>query len=284
MRTLLPMLILVACGDTTEEPPADPTGCNGADVLCERRFDELVVAMTHNGMSSAEDDWLAPNQTHGMARQLEDGVRGFMLDTHYGDGDEALLCHGFCGVGSMPLVEGLSIFTSFLEANPREVITFMFEADISAEDTAKAFDDAGLTPFTYAHDPSAPWPTLETLIAAETRAIVFHQGGTTEPAWYMAGYSDFVWDTDYAADTAADFSCDRLRGNSEHSLFLMNHFLTSPLASADLAEQVNHNPLLLDRAEQCALEAGQPVNWIAVDFYDIGDVLETVDILNGATE
>jgi hypothetical protein len=26
------------------------------------------------------------------------------------------------------------------------------------------------------------------------------------------------------------------------------------------------------------------VNWIAVDFYDIGDVLETVSILNGVAE
>ena len=60
----------------------------------------------------------------------------------------------------------------------------------------------------------------------------------------------------------------------------MNHFLTKPFASPNLADQVNFNPLLEDRVAQCTAEAGQAVDWIAVDFIDRGDVLETVAALN----
>lgn len=284
MRTLAPLLLLGCAGAAVDGDSAAPsTACNGAESLCAKRFDELVVPMTHNAMSSAEEEWLAPNQTHAIPRQLEDGVRGFMLDTHYDDGEPAL-CHGFCSVGSTPLDDGLRQFTDFLDAHPREVLTFMIENGVSAEDTAAAFAAADLLRYTYAHDPAEPWPTLEALIEADTRLVVFHQGGGTEPAWYMDGYAAYVWDNDYSAESAEDFTCDRLRGSTEHALYLMNHFLTAPLASPDLAEQVNHNPLLLDRARQCEAEAGQPVNWISVDFYDIGDVLETAAILNGVAE
>ena len=68
---------------------------------------------------------------------------------------------------------------------------------------------------------------------------------------------------------------------ADNDLFLMNHFLTSPVASPDLADQVNHQPLLGDRADQCMSETGDFINWIAVDFYDIGDLFEVIDDLNG---
>ena len=45
-------------------------------------------------MSAAEDSgWLAPNQNHGIARQLDDGIRALLIDdTHYGSpGGRAVL-------------------------------------------------------------------------------------------------------------------------------------------------------------------------------------------------
>ena len=38
---------------------------------------------------------------------------------------------------------------------------------------------------------------------------------------------------------------------------------------------------LLDRAHECERKRGLPVNLIAVDFYDQGDLLAVVDELNG---
>src|SRR5215207_1699725 len=69
-----------------------PAECNGSAALCDRRFDEVVYPTTHNAMSNEAEGWLAPNQYLGIAQQLEDGVRGLMLDTHLWEGD-VLLCH-----------------------------------------------------------------------------------------------------------------------------------------------------------------------------------------------
>lgn len=291
MRTLL--FLLVGCngattsdsGNTSDDAPVDSGGsasepCNGHAALCGRRFDEVSLAFTHNAMSSAERDWIFPNQNLAVPTQLADGIRGFMLDTHY-DGDGTALCHSSCLLGSTPLDEGLREFTTFLDANPREVLAFMIQNGISAADTATAFDAADLTRYTYAHEPGAPWPTLEALIAADTRLVVFHEGGGTGPAWYMDGYADYVWDNPYSAQSVDDFSCDLLRGDTSHALFLVNHFLTAPLASADLATEANALPVLRDHVQRCETEAGQRVNGVAVDFYDIGGVLQVVDELNG---
>ncbi len=59
--------------------------CNGHPELCDRRLDRVAFAMTHNSMSAADvPNWMFPNQERGIRAQLEDGVRGFMIDVHYG--------------------------------------------------------------------------------------------------------------------------------------------------------------------------------------------------------
>jgi hypothetical protein len=59
--------------------------CNGSADLCGRRLDEVVFPATHNSMSSAEiTDWMFPQQERSIPAQLEDGIRGLLLDVHYG--------------------------------------------------------------------------------------------------------------------------------------------------------------------------------------------------------
>ncbi|HEX5133707.1 MAG TPA: hypothetical protein VFX92_14630 [Candidatus Krumholzibacteria bacterium] len=59
--------------------------CNGHPELCDRRFDRVALATTHNSMSAGDiADWMFPNQQKGIRKQLEDGIRGFLIDVHYG--------------------------------------------------------------------------------------------------------------------------------------------------------------------------------------------------------
>ncbi len=59
--------------------------CNGHPELCDRRFDSVALATTHNSMSAGDiADWMFPNQQKGIRAQLEDGIRGFLIDVHYG--------------------------------------------------------------------------------------------------------------------------------------------------------------------------------------------------------
>jgi hypothetical protein len=59
--------------------------CNGYAALCSRRLDQVVFAGTHNSMSSADTrGWLLVNQRRTIRRQLDDGIRLFLIDPHYG--------------------------------------------------------------------------------------------------------------------------------------------------------------------------------------------------------
>ncbi len=64
---------------------APEVGCNGSTALCDRPLNEVVFPATHNSYAAAaEPGWYFPNQRFGIARQLRDGIRAFLIDTHYG--------------------------------------------------------------------------------------------------------------------------------------------------------------------------------------------------------
>ena len=70
-------------GVSAEAPPI--VRCNGHAELCDRPLDQVALAATHNSMSAADyPGWLFAQQEHGLARQLDDGIRSLLIDTHYG--------------------------------------------------------------------------------------------------------------------------------------------------------------------------------------------------------
>ena len=117
-----------------------------------------------------------PNHFHAMTRQLDDGVRGLMLDLHYDDDGTPSLCHGDCFWGWRPLVDGLTELRVFLDADPRAVITLLLENYIDLEDIEAAMGASGLLELAFAHPPGTPWPTLGEMIDAGNRVVVLGPG------------------------------------------------------------------------------------------------------------
>ena len=75
-----------AAGGGTDAPAqARVTACNGHAALCARRLDEVVLPATHNSMSVPLPGWYSAEQERPIGGQLDDGIRGLLLDTHYGD-------------------------------------------------------------------------------------------------------------------------------------------------------------------------------------------------------
>lgn len=259
--------------------------CNGHPELCDRRYDEVAVVMTHNAMSSAEEDFISPNQNRRLWRQLEDGVRGFMLDVHVGRDGSVLLCHGLCALGQRPLADGLRDLRVFLDCHPHEVLTVIFESNASEAQVAAGFSASGLD--RYVHTPQGPpgpnvaWPTLRDMIAAGERVVVFTADRSRTLPWHLYTY-DWAWENPYSAETPSDLSCREDRGDRDRSLWVFNHFLTAPVASPTLAEMINHEPFFTTRVDGCRTDAGGDLpNFVTVDFYDLGDALAVVDALNG---
>lgn len=281
----LAMLPLLSCSEGTSLPST----CNGHEELCSRRYDEVAFAATHNSMGDTDSDISAPNQTHPIAQQLADGVRGLMIDTHYDlfDGVTPRTCHGICLDGNRTLEEELRTIATFLARNRDAIVTIIFESYVSPEDTAAAFETSGALAYTHAHVLGDPWPTLRTMIETNQRLVVFtDSGGGTETGtypWYMDQWQ-YGFQNPYAAMTADEFACNTDRGtDGPGQIFIMNHFLSTPFGSIASATTVNPYAVLKPHVDDCAALQGRIPNFVTVDFYEVGDLMQVVDELNGFT-
>jgi hypothetical protein len=78
--------------DSADDPETNPLareGCNGSEPLCDLPLNDVLFAGTHNSFSAADSPgWLIANQRRDIPRQLRDGIRLFLIDTHWGVEDD----------------------------------------------------------------------------------------------------------------------------------------------------------------------------------------------------
>lgn len=262
---------------TTAAAPA----CNGSAALCDRPIDRVTFPTTHNSAAATEYGFAAinANQTHGLRRQLDDGIRGFMLDVTL-DGDATVLCHGPCALGQIPHADALSTFGEFLAEDPGAVVVVIYQDDAPTDAIAADWETAGLVEQAVVLDGVA-WPTLGELVAADTRIVVTAENGGPPPAWFHHAWA-MIWDTPYTFHSLREMSCDGNRGEPGTGLFLVNHWLSTDLDLPDesRAAEANAYDVLLARADACAGQWRHPVNLLGVDFYEQGDLLAVVAELN----
>tara|TARA_B100001123_G_scaffold421157_1_gene528395 strand:+ start:73 stop:912 length:840 start_codon:yes stop_codon:yes gene_type:complete len=247
-------------------------------VLLGRRYDEVSIVMTHNAMSNRAEGWLFPNQNHGLTRQLNDGVRGLMLDVHL-VGNRPFLVHGKAFLGKRPLVDGLKEIRTFLEKTPRAVITIIFESYVDGKLVRHAFQEAKLLGSLHHQRRDAPWPTLKKMVDSGRRLVVM----TDRDGGSWPGYHDVwkhCWETHFSVKRTRDFSFRRNRGQASNRLLILNHFLTRPTASPALAALANSQTVLGPRVEGCQTATGRRPHFVVVDFYDIGATQTVIDKFN----
>lgn len=193
------------------------------------------------------------------------------------------LCHGLCEIGSTELAPEMRRVRAWLDAHPREVVSFFIEDSVSAADTAAVFRDAGLLPYVRTQQPGQPWPTLGEMIDSGRRVVVFMQreaGGPEDP-WMMQGF-DWVQDTPYSNPTPESLSCRLNRGTAGDPLLLLNYWLSNNFLSlVSDARTINAYDAMQSYVSRCQLERGQIPNFVAVNFYNEGALLRVVDQLNG---
>lgn len=195
---------------------------------------------------------------------------------------EPYLCHALCELGSTAWEPLMVQVRAWLDAHPREVVTMFVQDEVSPADTASVVEAAGLLPYVYTPSSGGAWPTLGSMIDSGHRLVFLmenHGGGTTYP-WMLDGF-DQVQDTPYDFASPADFSCDLNRGSADLPLFLVNHWISDKSATVSSAAQVNALDVLLPRLRECEAERDRLPNYVAVDFYDQGDLFGAVDDLNG---
>ena len=92
---------------------------------------------------------------------------------------------------------------------------------------------------------------------------------------------DYAEETPFNYHRPEDFTCAPNRGESNKPLFLLNHWIAQRAPDRVDAAFVNEYNFLLERALTCEEERGHIPNFIAVDFYALGDLFRVVDTLNG---
>jgi len=198
---------------------------------------------------------------------------------------EPYLCHAMCELGSTRWLDSLRATKEWLDQHPTEVVTLFVQDAVSPQDTADVIDRAGLLPYVYtpSGDPAdSAWPTLGQMVDSGKRLVVLMEsrGGGEEHPWLMQGFRR-VQDTPFLFRTPSQFSCEPNRGPADAPLFLVNHWISDKRATVTNAEEVNARDVLLPRLQQCQEERGMLPNYVAVDYYDRGDLLDVVDTLNG---
>jgi hypothetical protein len=253
--------------------------CNGAAELCDRRYDQVTFATTHNAMSAGAEGWTHSDQRYGIARQLDDGIRALMLDVH-NSGGEPYLCHGSaCATGKRKLDDGLADIASFMAAHPTEVVTIIFEPYVDPSKILAGLVAVGLDTQLHVQDPAAEWPTLRQLIVADHRLVVFTEHGGGAYPWYHDVWK-YAWDTNWEFYAPAEMNCNRNRGSGDNKLFIFNHFMVTDDGAEAFAHELNVSSFLLTRAEECQAASGKHANFVTVDYYDVGDLFAVVRELN----
>jgi hypothetical protein len=298
---------------------AEPT-CNGSAHLCERRYDEVVYAATHNAMSSPDIVYFWPEQDHSLRTQLDSGVRALLIDTHYWpalasdeelasldplmtpalanrlyavlgrlreERDGVYLCHAHCALGAIELVDALREVGRFLDDNPGEVVTLIVQNGVSTSDTGAAFLDAGLDDLLHVQGEGDEWPTLGDMVESGRRLVVFSEFQELDssppdstPPDWYHAAYDWLQDTPFQYRSPSQFNCALGRGSPENSLLLVNHWIRRAAPDRADAAAANQRGVIIDRAEKCMAERGLMPNFIAVNFSNVGDLTATVDELN----
>ena len=195
---------------------------------------------------------------------------------------DVYLCHQFCELGAVLLSEVVEELRQFLDEHPSEVVVVVIQDELAAAELTPVLEEGGIDSYLATIDPSVPLPTLGSMVQSGHRLVMGLENGDLGPAIPNVYDGGLVQEVPYKYRSVAELelagSCRPKRGQADAPLFLLNHFVSPP--SPELAAEANSEDVLLARAERCSEERGQPVNLVAVDFYESGDLLATVDELN----
>lgn len=196
--------------------------------------------------------------------------------------EQPYLCHTLCELGGTEMESEMAGLKAWLDGHPREVVTIFIQDTVTPKDTAEVLERTGLADMAYVHEPGTSWPTLGAMIDSGKRVLVLmeNQGGGTQYPYLHAGF-DLVADTGFSYSSVEDFDCAPNRGPDDPDLLLVNHWLSSFTTLVSGAQRANTEQVLGQRVRRCREQRDHIPNFVAVNWYDQGDLFKVVAQLNG---
>jgi hypothetical protein len=120
------------------------------------------------------------------------------------------------------------------------------------------------------------------LVETDQRVIVMAENDTTGVSWYHPAF-EVCQETPYGFRDTTQFSNQPNRGGTGGSLLLMNHWIeTVPAPKPSNAAIVNSRRFLMQRIQSFQRQRGRVPNIVAVDFYNVGDLIDVARELNAS--
>ncbi|KJZ79546.1 hypothetical protein HIM_01015 [Hirsutella minnesotensis 3608] len=266
--------------------------CNGNDKLCGRRYSDITFIGTHN--SAFVGDTPFHNQFVSVTEQLDSGVRFLQAQTHDQFG-RIELCHTSClelDVG--PLSDYLNEVSEWMSRHPDDVVTLLLTNGdaIPMEKFDAVFSGANLTQYVFRPKgvvAKAQWPTLQELIKAKTRLIVFMDYHTDQSKVnYIMSEFDYYWETPYGI-TDKNFptcSVDRpTNGDTKKLMGIMNHMLNFQIGKIVFpnmidAASTNSVASIQKQVDLCKSQGRPQPSVILLDWVNIGEAQKAQQLLN----
>lgn len=224
-----------------------------------------------------------------VAAKLPAGARGALqrLSRSLSNGSPAAggrdiwLCHTLCELGATRMVDFLAAIRRFLELNPDQVIVLFDEDYVAERDLKSVFERAGLFRRLATLEQGEPLPTLSDLIRSHHNLVVFSQKPTSGKYPWDPYAFNWIQDTPLGATKPGKFTCKVYRGTRGQPLLMMNNwadvFPPRPTPNLPLLKRA----FILARTRQCVQQRGRTPNLILTDYYNRGDLVRTVALLNG---
>ncbi|GBG73637.1 hypothetical protein CBR_g16980 [Chara braunii] len=261
-----------------------------------RRYDQNCYLCAHNAYAARSYGWCYYQQTSGVFKQLQAGVRALMLDVWI-KGEEVFLCHeGFKKTQIMkPFSQPTKLSSLFLEvrqfldSNPREVVTCFFESYVNNRDVMhRAFKEGNVEDIIFWQDSeendvcSKGWPTLQDMVDKNKRLVLFSDNRDdgipyewrycTQNVYGSAGTSSTTW---------MDARSKNYPLTCPNTLFVLNHFpsvavnvfemLTRVMAKINSKDKIiNHARACREACKAANAQCDRIPNFVAIDLIDRG--------------
>ncbi|KAK5048317.1 hypothetical protein LTR84_005987 [Exophiala bonariae] len=294
-----------------------PSGaCNNSPDLCSRAYNEVVHLGAHDSpfrRDASTGFSTSGNQFYNSTVQLNAGVRLLSAQVHQSNGDWHL-CHSSCDLlDAGTLSDWLEEVKAWMDKNPNDVVTILLvnSDDATVTDLDQQFVKSGINSLAYTPAsttvPPVTWPTLQELITAGTRLMVFV--GSLDPNTisqsqsYIMDEFTFIFENPFENVALSDFTCTPerpsvVKGNSgaaisSNRMAFTNHFLyveglfniqTPAIDNITITNSPGQSLGNLGFAlNACKTEYGRVSTFALVDFFDEGPAINAVDAMNGIT-
>jgi hypothetical protein len=306
--------LLVAPSHATlqaEAVSARTVACNNSPLLCSRDYNNITHMGAHDSAFLRDQSTgfsISGNQFYNATTALSAGIRLLQAQVHNLNGTLEL-CHTDCSLLDAGSLETfLSAVKTWMDANTNEVVTILLvnSDDESVATFGSVFDSSGISTYGYTPTsttgPISTWPTLQSLISANTRLITFIASMTYDSTYpYLLSEFDYVFETTFGVTSLSGFNCTLQRPSTLSSstsaissgyMGLVNHFadtaeafgITIPdvdnITTTNSPSTTTTGALGLN-AQECESEWGVKPTFMLVDFWNVGPSIETADNMNG---